>query len=122
MASARKKRSEVLKMKRFALTLDLKDDPQLIAEYEAHHQKVWPEIIESIARSGIIDMEIYRIGTRLVMTMNTIDDFSFEEKGKMDKADVKVQEWEALMWKYQQPLAKAMPGEKWMMMNKIFEF
>ena len=61
---------------RYCLTLDLKNDPQLIAEYEAYHQEVWPEIVQSIKDSGITNMEIYRFQNRLFMIMETGDDFS----------------------------------------------
>ncbi len=106
---------------RYCLALDLKDDPRLIAEYEAHHKKVWPEIEASIKDSGITHMDIYRAGNRLFMIIETTFEFSFEEKSRVDAADPKVQEWENLMWKYQQPLPHAEQGEKWMLMKKIFE-
>ena len=108
-------------MKKFCLALDLKDDAQLIKEYEAYHKAVWPEILKSITDSGITNMEIYRTGNRLFMIMETTDDFSFEAKSKADAANEKVQEWEQLMWKYQQALPTAKEGEKWMLMQKIFE-
>jgi L-rhamnose mutarotase len=107
-------------MKRYCLALDLKDDPLLIAEYEAMHQNVWPEIIKSIRDSGIESMEIYRVSNRLFMIMETTDSFSFQRKSLLDIASVKVQQWELLMWKYQQALPTAKPGEKWMLMEKIF--
>lgn len=107
--------------KRYCLTLDLIPDETLIAEYEAIHQKVWPEIIESITSSGIVDMEIYRMGNRLFMIMEVNDTFSFDRKSSMDAVNEKVQEWETLMWKYQQPVPGAKPGEKWIMMDRIFE-
>ena len=107
-------------MKQFCLALDLKNDPQLIAEYEEYHKQVWPEILASIQDAGITNMEIYRIGNRLFMIMQTNDDFSFEKKSAMDASNKKVQQWEELMWKYQQPLPFAKPGEKWILMNKIF--
>ena len=106
--------------RRYCLTLDLKDDPGLIAEYEQHHQNVWPEIVRSIEESGITHMEIYRYHTRLFMIMETEDDFSFETKSQMDADNPKVQEWEQLMWKYQQALPTAKPGEKWVLMEQIF--
>ena len=111
-------------MKRYCLALDLKDDPQLIAEYEQWHAKenVWPEIMKSIKDSGIINMEIYRAGNRLFMIMETSDSFSFEEKSAADHANPKVQDWEQLMWKYQQPLPWAKEGEKWVLMKSIFAF
>ena len=108
-------------MKSYCLTLDLKNDPVLIQQYEEHHKAVWPEIIQSIRDSGIRKMEIYRLGNRLVMTMEVDDDFSFEKKPAMDEGNAKVQEWEELMWKYQQALPLAKPGEKWVLAKKIFE-
>jgi L-rhamnose mutarotase len=108
-------------MKRYCLTLHLKNDPALISEYEEHHKKVWPEIVASIRDSGIISMQIYRYGTAMFMIMETEDEFSFERKQQADMKNDKVQQWEELMWKYQQPFAEAAPGEKWMLMNKIFD-
>ncbi len=109
-------------MKRYSLALDLKDDEELIRQYEEHHKAVWPEILASIRDAGITAMEIYRIGTRLFMIMETTNDFSFEKKGEADKANPKVQEWETLMSTYQQVLPLAKPGEKWLLMKKIFEW
>jgi L-rhamnose mutarotase len=108
-------------MHKYCLTLDLKDDVSLIAEYEKYHTAIWPEIRESITGSGITNMEIYRHDTRLFMIMETGESFSFEKKAVMDAANAKVQEWENLMWKYQQPLKNALKGEKWVLMNKIFQ-
>lgn len=110
-------------MKRFCLALDLVDDPALIAEYEHWHKKEngWPEIKKSITGSGITNMEIYRTGNRLFMIMDTEDDFSFDRKASMDSTNIKVQEWEKLMWKFQQPIPWAKPNEKWILMDKIFQ-
>ncbi|QCX53912.1 L-rhamnose mutarotase [Elizabethkingia sp. JS20170427COW] len=107
-------------MRKYVLALDLKDDPKLIEEYEKYHQEVWPEIVESIKESGISAMEIYRFSNRLVMCMQVEEGFSFEQKAKADAENPKVQEWETLMWKYQQALPTAKPGEKWVLMDKIF--
>jgi L-rhamnose mutarotase len=108
-------------MPRYCLALDLIDDVTLISEYEAYHKNVWPEILQSIHSAGITSMEIYRAGNRLFMIMETAEGFSFEKKGAMDAANPKVQEWEQLMWKYQQAIPAAKPGEKWVAMEKIFE-
>ena len=107
-------------MKRYALALDLVDDNQLIAEYEKYHKQIWPEITESIKSAGILNMEIYRVSNRLFMIMEVNDSFSFDSKAEADKTNSKVQEWENLMWKYQQALPVAKPGEKWLLMDKIF--
>ena len=108
-------------MARYCLTLDLKNDPQLIKEYEEYHQAVWPEIIASIKDAGISNMEIYRFQNRLFMIMETTDAFSFEKKQQMDNENLRVQDWETLMWKYQQALPNSKEGEKWKLMDKIFQ-
>ena len=107
--------------RRFCLTLDLKDDPKLVAEYRRYHEKVWPEITQSIKDSGIEDLEIYLLGTRMFMTLEVNESFSFDKKGKADKQNPKVQEWEELMWKFQQALPQAKSGEKWLRMERIFK-
>ncbi|KAA9037581.1 L-rhamnose mutarotase [Ginsengibacter hankyongi] len=108
-------------MTRYCLTLDLKNDPELISQYEQYHKEVWPDIISSIKDSGITHMQIYRYDTRLFMIMEVTDDFSFEKKQQADNANAKVQEWEELMWKYQQALPGSAAGEKWKLMDKIFD-
>lgn len=108
-------------MQRHCLTLDLKNDPDLIHEYIKFHENVWPEIQNSIKKSGIINLEIYNLGNRLFMIIEAEADFSFEKKSKLDAENAKVQEWEKLMWKFQQALPESKPGEKWILMNKIFE-
>ncbi|MFC5683693.1 L-rhamnose mutarotase [Flavobacterium sp. MAHUQ-51] len=108
-------------MKKYCLALDLKNDPDLIQEYKQFHQNVWPEIIESITSSGIKNLDIYSVQDRLFMIIEAEDSFSFEEKSKLDASNPKVQEWEELMWKFQKALPGAQPGEKWMLMDKIFE-
>ena len=107
--------------KRYCLALDLKDDPKLIAEYRKYHEKIWPEITRSIRDSGIEDLEIYLLGTRLFMIMEVNESFSFDANAKADAANPKVQEWEKLMWRFQKPLPQARPGEKWLLMERIFK-
>jgi L-rhamnose mutarotase len=108
-------------MTKYCFTLDLKSDPELISAYDEWHKQVWPEIIDSIKAAGVDKVEIYRYDNRLMMIMEVNESFSPERKAAMDAANERVQEWENLMWKYQQALPGAMPGAKWVMMNKIFE-
>ncbi|HEY6389105.1 MAG TPA: L-rhamnose mutarotase [Candidatus Acidoferrum sp.] len=108
-------------MKRHCLTLDLKDDSKLITEYRRYHERIWPEITQSIKDAGIDDMEIYLYGTRMFMVMEVNEQFSFEAKANADSANPKVRMWEELMWKFQEPLQDAKPGEKWLLMEKIFK-
>ncbi|MAX00906.1 MAG: L-fucose mutarotase [Sphingomonas sp.] len=91
---------------------DLHDHADLITEYERHYAPgmAWPEITDSIHRSGIQEMRIYRLGVRLVMVMRTDDDFDFERKAAADAADPAAQRRAALMARYQ---VVGPDGEKW---------
>lgn len=107
---------------RYCLALDLKDDPRLIARYEQLHRRIWPEIAEHLRRQGVLSMEIYRLGTRLTMFMET--DAAIYDAARMAAAsqdDPKVREWEALMWTFQAPTPWTATGEKWTSMSKIFD-
>lgn len=108
-------------MQRHCMTLDLKNDTELIEEYKRYHEHVWPEVKASLRDAGILEMEIYLLGTRMFMIMEVNDTFSFEAKQIADQANAKVREWEELMWRFQQGLPQAAPGEKWLRMERIFQ-
>ncbi len=110
-----------MKLKRYCYACDLKDDSKLIAEYKKYHEAVWPEILQSIKSAGILDMEIYLTGNRLFMIMEVDESFNAEKKAQMDAENPKVQEWETLMWDYQQALPWAKDGEKWIALERIFK-
>lgn len=111
------------KTERHCFSCDLKDDPQLIAEYREYHadSNVWPEVIKSIKDAGILDLQIFLTGNRMFMIMEVDDTFDPEKKAKMDAENPKVQEWEDLMWNYQQALPWAKKGQKWVPMEKVFQ-
>lgn len=106
-------------MKKYCLALDLVEDDTLIKEYVDWHENVWEEIKASIKDAGVKELEIYLYGSRLFMIIIAEDSFSFEKKALMDGLNPKVQEWEQLMWKYQQALPGSQPGEKWVLLEKI---
>ena len=106
--------------RRYCQALDLADDPALIEEYQRYHREIWPEITAHQRRYGIADMEIYRLGNRLMMVMETTEDFDSGLFERRSLEDPKVCEWEALMWKYQRPTPWTPAGEKWVEMEKIF--
>lgn len=108
---------------RYCYACDLKEDSKLIAEYKAYHAegKAWPEITKSIKDAGIIDMQIYLTGNRMFMIMEVDETFDAEKKAKMDADNARVQEWENLMWNYQQELPWAKDGEKWIELEQIFQ-
>lgn len=104
------------------LLLDLVDDVELIAEYEAWHTAgtAPPAVVRSIRRAGVRGMEIYRAGDRLVMVMETGPGFDAAAKAAADAADPDVQAWETLMSRFQRPIPAATPGEKWTPARRIF--
>lgn len=109
-------------VKRYCQTLDLKDNPELIAEYRKRHSEgeAWHEIIEGIREVGILEMEIYLIGTRLFMIVETPLDFSWDEAMGRLATLPRQQEWEDYMAEFQVAPPGASSDEKWMLMERIF--
>ena len=107
---------------RQVLLLDLVDDPELIARYEAWHAPgaVPAAVVRSIRAAGIVAMDIYRAGDRLVMVMETGPDFDPAAKAAADATDPEVQAWEKLMDRFQRPIPSAAPGVKWTPAARIF--
>ena len=109
--------------RKFCYSCDLKDNPELIAEYKQYHApgNVWPEVLQSLRDAGIVDMQIYLTGNRMFMIMEVDESFDPVKKAEMDAKNPKVQEWEKLMWDYQQALPWAPKGEKWIPLEKVFQ-
>ena len=107
---------------RHVLMLDLAEDPELIAAYEAWHAAgaVPPAVVRSIRDAGITAMEIHRSGNRLAMIMETDAGFDPEAKAAADAADPEVVAWETLMSRFQRALPWAVTGEKWVEARRIF--
>jgi L-rhamnose mutarotase len=104
------------------LAVDLKDDPAVIDTYKAHHQRVWPEVLRSLRRVGIDDMQIYMLGRRLVMVVDTTDGLDFRRCFATHVAShPRVAEWEALMESLQEPPPDGRPGEWWAVMQPVFQ-
>jgi L-rhamnose mutarotase len=109
--------------KRFCKTLTLEDDPQLIADYKKVHapDAVWPEITQGMMDVGILDMEIYIVGTRLFMLMDTVPEFD-HERAMTELADKPRQsEWEAYVSRFQRTSAEASADEKWQLVERIYK-
>jgi L-rhamnose mutarotase len=104
--------------RRVVKVLDLIDDAALIAEYGQWHSPgaVWPEVTTHLVATGVLDMEIWTAGTRLVMILVVSDDFP-----RPVKEPARVTEWEARMSTYQQRLpGNLAEGEKWVSLTRIF--
>ena len=108
--------------KRYCQTLDLKDDPVLIAEYVDRHseEKRWQEIVDGIQSVGILDMEIYLIDTRLFMIVETAIDFDWDTAFARLATLPRQAEWEEYMSIFQVSKPGASSAEKWKLMDKIY--
>ena len=109
-------------VKRYVQTMDLKDDPELIAEYKRRHSQAeaWPEIQAGIREVGILDMQIFILGTRLVMIVETPMDFEWDQAMARLATLPRQQEWEDYMAIFQQCADGATSNEKWQMMERMF--
>ena len=111
-------------VKRYCQTLDLKDNPELIAEYRKRHSEgeAWQEIMDGIREVGILEMEIYLVGTRLFMIVETPLDFNWSEAMSRLSTLPRQQEWEDYMSEFQVAPPGASSDEKWVLMERIFHF
>jgi len=109
--------------RRYCMTLELKDDPGLIAKYENWHKEenIWKEIPEGIRQVGIIDMEIYRFGTTMFLIMTVPADFDFEVQMTKLAGLPRQAEWEELMTNYQLAEPGSTSSERWKKMERIFK-
>ena len=105
---------------RTVLTVDLRDDAAAIESYKDHHQRVWPEVLASLRRSGVRDMEIYLLGRRLVMILETDGPDYRRCFAEHRTSGPRVTEWEELMRSLQVPAPGAPRGEWWSQMAPVF--
>ncbi len=110
------------RVKRYCQTLDLRDQPELIAEYRRLHspEHAWPEILQGIRSVGILEMEIYLRGTRMFMIVETPEDFDWDTAMARLATLPRQQEWEDLTSQFQQAVVGAASSEKWKPMERIF--
>jgi L-rhamnose mutarotase len=109
-------------MKQLAKTILLKDDPELIAQYQHYHTHMWPEVVASFKKVGVLDIQIWMIGRRLFMLMTTTDTFNPEtDFEKYLSLHPKNKEWEELMATFQEKAPEAKPHERWADMELIFQ-
>ncbi|KAA6336055.1 L-fucose mutarotase [termite gut metagenome] len=109
-------------VKRYCQTLDLKNNPELISEYRNRHsqEKIWSEIPEGIRQVGILEMEIYLLGTRLFMIVETPIDFDWDSAMNRLGTLPRQAEWEDYMSVFQLCKPNASSAEKWELMERIF--
>ena len=109
-------------MKRVVQTIQIKDDPEIQRKYREYHDNAWPEVIESLREIGIDSLEIYLLGRRLVMVMETADDFDGEKQFAIHyNRSEKIREWEDMMKSFQEPVPESPGGDWWAPMERVFK-
>ena len=109
-------------MPRYVLTLDLRDDPTAIAAYRRYHTEAWPEVIASLRAAGVREMDIYLLGTRLVMIVELQEGLDLTRVFATHRSlSPRVAEWERLMQTLQRPAPGAPAGEWWALMEPVFQ-
>ena len=107
-------------MKRYAMTVLLKNDPEIIRRYEAYHAHPWPEVNEALLKCGVQRMFIYRFGRQLFMFMETVDHFDVERDFASYAENPVVKQWDEMMASFQEPVAGAPATAKWVEMKEIY--
>ena len=108
-------------MSRHVLTVNLKDEPGIVETYRRHHREVWPEVQASLRQHGVEQMDIYLLGRRLVMIVETRDGLSYRAAfASHASSSARVREWERLMKSLQEAPAEASAGEWWAVMEPVF--
>ena len=122
MTEGYKQKNHGVPVRRYVQTMDLKDDPALVAEYRRRHSEgqAWQAIIDGIREVGILEMEVYLLGTRLVMIVDAPENFDWDAAMSRLATLPRQQEWEEYMAMFQQCRADATSDEKWQMMDRIF--
>ena len=109
-------------MQHFGLTIELKDDPELIAQYKAYHADPWPEPLQGLGEVGITDMKIFLLGRRMFMYMTATDEFDpARDFPRYVEQNPKAKEWDELMRTFQQQVPEAKGGEWWANMELVFD-
>ncbi len=116
-------KTHAVPVKRYCQTLDLKENPGLIAEYRRLHsrEQAWPEIRKGIREVGILEMEIYILGSRLFMIVETPLDFDWDKAMKRLATLPRQAEWEEYVARFQKCASEnASSAEKWKLMERMF--
>jgi len=109
-------------MKHFGMTLNLKDEPQIIEKYKSYHADVWPETEQALKAVGIIQMKIFLLGRRLFMYMQTVDEFDIDRDfPRYLEQHPRCKEWDDLMSTFQEKVPEAMEDEWWALMEQVYD-
>lgn len=109
-------------VKRYCQILEITDNPELIRLYRECHSrgKAWKEIRDGIRSVGILEMELFIFGNKVVMIVETPLDFDWESAMAKLATLPRQAEWEAYVAQFQGCDASATSAQKWHLMEQMF--
>ena len=108
-------------VKRYCQILEIADNPELIRRYRECHDEehVWREVLEGIRSVGILEMELYICGNKVVMIVETPLDFNWNDAMTRLAGLPRQAEWESFVAAMQGADPDATSDEKWNMMERM---
>ncbi|MCM1078418.1 MAG: L-rhamnose mutarotase [Bacteroidales bacterium] len=109
-------------IKRYVQTMDLKDDEELIRRYCEAHDEIHarPEVLAGMREVGILEMELYRLGNRVIMIVDAPEDFDWTAAMTHLATLPGQEDWETFVSQFQQCNPTDTSDQKWKMMERIF--
>ncbi|WP_443025801.1 L-rhamnose mutarotase [Sphingomonas sp. PB1R3] len=100
--------------------MDLNSDAEAIAAYDDAHRvgRTPAAVVEAQHRHGILDMEIFRVGNRLVMLLTLADDFDGHALHCVEREHPDLIAWQQSMGALQRP--PLADGISWPEAHRVF--
>lgn len=109
--------------KNYLLTANLVEDTVLQQEYVEHHKtqfKKWPEVAEGFCNADFQQLLVYRNGRQLLLVISIPANKTLDELNpKTVENNPKMDEWNAMMSKYQEGIKGTSEDEVWVFLDKV---
>jgi len=105
------------------LTANLVEDPKLQQEYLDHHKtqfEKWPEIAKGFCNADFQQLQVFKNGRQLLLVISIPKGESLDTLNpKTSENNPKIDEWNALMKKYQTGIKGTKRNETWVFLDKL---
>lgn len=107
------------------LTANLVEDPKLQQEYLDYHKtqfEKWPEIAKGFCNADFQQLQVFKNGRQLMLVISIPKGEDLDKLNpKTTENNPRVDQWNALMKKYQTGIEDAKAGETWIFLKKVEE-
>lgn len=105
------------------LTANLVEDEKLQKEYIDYHTtqfEKWPEIAKGFCNADFQQLQVFKNGRQLMLVISIPKGENLDKLNpKTTENNPRVNDWNALMKKYQTGIEGAKPDETWIFLNKV---